>query len=71
MGKNKAMEKLHTLAASAAEERIGLKAAVLADTELGALFTADDLAPLDSPECYVGSAVALVDRTVMSCADRG
>ncbi|MGR0481123.1 MAG: class-II fumarase/aspartase family protein [Candidatus Electronema sp. V4] len=64
VGKNKAMDKLHALAAAAAEQRISLKAAVLADTELGALFTAEELAPLDSPEQYVGSAVELVDRTV-------
>jgi adenylosuccinate lyase len=64
MGKNKAMEKLHKLAASAAEQQSSLKEAVLADSEIGSLFTAEELAPLDSPEQYVGSAVELVDRTV-------
>ena len=64
MGKNMAMEKLHTLAVAASEERISLKEAVLADSDLGALFTAEDLAPLDYPELYAGSAGELVDRTV-------
>ncbi len=64
MGKNKAMEKLHTLATAASEQLSSLKEAVLADSELGPLFTTDELAPLDHPEQYVGSAVELVDRTV-------
>ncbi|MCW5198215.1 hypothetical protein VU06_00520, partial [Desulfobulbus sp. F3] len=64
MGKNKALEKLHKLAAAASEQQTSLKEAVLADTELSLLFTAEELAPLDSPEQYVGSAVELVDRTV-------
>lgn len=64
VGKNKAMEKLHKLAAEASERRISLKDAVLTDSELGPLFTADELAPLDSPEQYVGSAVELVDGQI-------
>ncbi|MGX9726173.1 MAG: class-II fumarase/aspartase family protein [Candidatus Electronema sp. VV] len=64
VGKNKAMDKLHTLAAAAAEQQISLKEAVLADNELGSVFHEEELAPLDSPEQYVGSAVELVDRAV-------
>ena len=64
MGKNKAMEKLHKLAAKASEERISLKQAVLADAEIGPLLHAEELAPLDQPEQYVGSAEELVDRTL-------
>ncbi|CAK8719583.1 Adenylosuccinate lyase [Candidatus Electronema halotolerans] len=64
MGKNKAMDKLHKLAAEAAEQRISLKDAVLADAELGPLFNAEELAPLDQPEQYIGRAEELVDRTV-------
>jgi adenylosuccinate lyase len=64
MGKNKAMEKLHSVAAVAAEQYISLKEAVLADSEIGPIFSAAELVPLDQPERYIGSAVELVDRTV-------
>ncbi|MCI5140015.1 MAG: hypothetical protein D3922_16770, partial [Candidatus Electrothrix sp. AR1] len=64
MGKSKALEKLHGLAASAAESGISLKEGVLADAEIGSLFTAADLAPLDRPEQYLGHAVEIVDRTL-------
>ncbi|XOF32629.1 MAG: adenylosuccinate lyase [Candidatus Electrothrix sp. YB6] len=64
LGKNKALEKLHSLAASAAEKNISLKEMVLADTEIGGLFTPEDLAPLDHPEQYIGHAVEIVDRTI-------
>ena len=64
MGKNDALEKLHNLAASAAESGISLKEEVLADAEIGSLFTAADLAPLDQPEQYLGHAVEIVDRTL-------
>ncbi|MCW5202940.1 MAG: adenylosuccinate lyase family protein [Candidatus Electrothrix communis] len=62
MGKSKALEKLHGLAVSAAESGISLKEGVLADAEIGSLFTAADLAPLDRPEQYIGHAVEIVDR---------
>ena len=64
LGKNKALEKLHSLAASAAEKDSSLKEMVLTDTEIGALFTPEDLAPLDHPEQYIGHAVKIVDRTI-------
>ncbi|MCI5189767.1 MAG: adenylosuccinate lyase [Candidatus Electrothrix sp. AS4_5] len=64
MGKNNALKKLHSLAASAAESGRSLKEHVLADAEIGSLFTATDLAPLDQPEQYIGHAVALVDSTI-------
>lgn len=70
VGKNKAMDKLHKLAAAAAEQQISLKKAVLADNELGSVFNEEELAPLDSPEQYVGSAVELVDRTVEEISRR-
>ena len=64
MGKNKAMDKLHSLAAQAKEGKISLKEAVLADEELGKLFSPEELSPLDKPEQYLGKAVDLVDRMV-------
>ncbi|WP_339136149.1 MAG: adenylosuccinate lyase family protein [Candidatus Electrothrix sp. GW3-4] len=64
MGKNKALEKLHCLADSAAEMGISLKEEVLADAEIGPLFTAEDLAPLDQPEQYIGHAVGIVEKTI-------
>jgi adenylosuccinate lyase len=64
MGKNKAMEKLHRLTAAASAQGTSLKAAVLADHEVGPLFNAEELALLDHPEQYIGSAVELVDKTV-------
>jgi len=70
MGKSKALEKLHGLAASAAESGISLKEGVLADAEIGSLFTAADLAPLDRPEQYIGHAVEIVDRTLADIRSR-
>ncbi len=70
MGKSKALEKLHGLAASAAEGGISLKEGVLADAEIGSLFTAADLAPLDRPEQYIGHAVEIVDRTLADIRSR-
>jgi len=64
LGKNKALEKLHSFAALATEKNSSLKEMVLADTEIGALFTPEDLAPLDHPEQYIGHAVEIVDRTL-------
>ena len=55
------MKKLHKLAATAAEQKSSLKQAVLADSELGPLFTQEELAPLDQPEQYIGRAAELVD----------
>lgn len=63
MGKNKAMEKLHKIAAAASEQRISLKEAVVADSEVGTVFTLEELAPLDQPEQYTGMAEELADRT--------
>lgn len=64
MGKNKAMDKLHSLAAQAKEGKISLKEALLADEELGTVFSLEELIPLDKPEQYLGKAVELVDRMV-------
>jgi adenylosuccinate lyase len=64
MGKNKAMDKLHKLAAAASEQRVSLKEAVLADSEIGTIFTVEELAPLNQPEHYTGKAEELTDRTV-------
>ncbi|MCI5142831.1 MAG: hypothetical protein D3909_14115 [Candidatus Electrothrix sp. ATG1] len=64
MGKNNALKKLHGLAASSTEKGISLKEEVLADPEIGSLFTQDDLAPLDHPEQYIGHAVEIVERAI-------
>ena len=64
MGKNKALEKLHSLAGLATENRTSLKEVVLADQEIGSLFTIEGLAPLDQPEQYVGHAVEIVEKTI-------
>jgi adenylosuccinate lyase/3-carboxy-cis,cis-muconate cycloisomerase len=64
MGKNNALEKLHSLAGLATENRSSLKEVVLADKEIGPLFTAADLALLDQPEQYVGHAVEITERTL-------
>jgi adenylosuccinate lyase len=64
LGKNKALEKLHNLSASAAESNISLKDMVLADSAIGSLFSPEDLAPLDQPERYIGHAVEIVDLTI-------
>lgn len=64
IGKNNALKKLHSLAASAAENGISLKEIVLADKETGPLFTAKELAPLDQPEHYIGQAVEITERTI-------
>ena len=64
MGKNKALEKLHSLTGLATENGSSLKEVVLADEEIGALFTAEALAPLDHPEQYVGHAVEITEKTI-------
>ncbi len=64
MGKNKALEKLHSLAGSAAERNASLKESVLADEEIGGMFSPEELVPLDYPEQYIGHAVEIVERTV-------
>ncbi len=64
LGKNKALEKLHSLAVLATEKNISLKEVVLADSEIGSLFSPEDLDPLDHPEQYIGHAVEIVDRTI-------
>jgi adenylosuccinate lyase len=64
LGKSKSLEKLHNLSAVAAAEGSSLKEAVLADEEIGSLFTRDDLALLDHPEQYTGQAVHIVDLTL-------
>ncbi|MCI5159784.1 MAG: hypothetical protein D3906_15425 [Candidatus Electrothrix sp. AUS1_2] len=58
------MEKLHSLASLAAENDRSLKEVVLADEEIGPLFTEEGLAPLDHPEQYIGHAVEIVDKTI-------
>ncbi|MCI5222018.1 MAG: adenylosuccinate lyase family protein, partial [Candidatus Electrothrix sp. AR4] len=64
LGKNKALKKLHTLAALAADKNISLKEVVLADAEIGLLFSPENLDPLDHPEQYIGHAVEIVDRMI-------
>jgi 3-carboxy-cis,cis-muconate cycloisomerase len=64
LGKTRALAKVKALAALAADQGLTLREAVLADPEIGPLFGAADLAPLDRPELYVGRAVALVDQCV-------
>ena len=64
LGKNKALEKLHNLAGLATEKGISLKEVVLADEEIGSLFTPEGLAPLDQPEQYIGHAVEIVEKTI-------
>ena len=70
MGKNNALEKLHSLAEAAAEDGRSLQEMVLADKEIGPLFTAEELALLDQPEQYVGHAVEIVDRAMADLRSR-
>jgi len=64
MGKNNALEKLHGLAVAATENGCSLKEMVLADKEIGSLFSPDDLTPLDQPEQYIGHALEIVDKAI-------
>jgi adenylosuccinate lyase len=70
LGKNNALKKLHDLAEESAEKSLSLKEMVLADEEIGSLFTREDLAPLDRPEQYIGHAVEIVDRTLADIRSR-
>jgi len=70
LGKTKSLEKLHTLSAAAAAQDTSLKEAVLADAEIGTLFSREDLAPLDHPEHYTGQAVKIVDLTSAEISSR-
>jgi len=70
LGKSKSLEKLHDLSTVARAEGNSLKEAVLADEEIGALFTREDLARLDHPEQYTGQAVYIVDQTLAEIANK-
>ncbi len=70
LGKTKSLEKLHALSAAAAEENTSLKEAVLADAEIGSMFSREDLEPLDHPEDYTGQAIKIVDLTVAEISTR-
>jgi len=70
LGKTKSLEKLHALSAVAAEENTSLKEAVLADADIGSMFSREDLAPLDHPEDYTGQATKIVDLTVAEISTR-
>lgn len=70
LGKTRSLEKLHVLSAAAAEGKTSLKDAVLADKEIGSLFSREDLAPLDHPEDYTGHAVQIVDLSIAEISTR-
>lgn len=64
MGRADAQKKVRELARKASEQGVGLREVVLADTETGRLFTADDLEPLVRPELYTGHALEIVNRVI-------
>ena len=69
MGKMAALEKVHSLAALAGEQPGALAEAVLADSEIGDLFSRDDLALLEHPERYTGQAEEIVARAIQRCEE--
>ncbi|HEB68816.1 MAG TPA: adenylosuccinate lyase family protein [Desulfobulbus sp.] len=70
LGKTKSLEKLHALSSTAASEGDSLKEAVLADAEIGSLFSREELALLDHPEDYTGQAVKIVDLAIAEISSR-
>lgn len=70
LGKTESLEKLHNLSAVAAEEGTSLKEAVLADPDIGSMFSRDDLSPLDHPEQYSGQAAWIVDQSISEITNR-
>jgi len=70
LGKSKSLEKLHSLSTSAAQADESLKEAVLADADIGSLFSREDLDLLDHPEQYTGHAVKIVDQSITEIAAR-
>ncbi len=64
MGKMAALDKVHSLAALAGEKNIPLAEAVLADSDIGGLFSRADLDLLEHPERYTGLAGQIVDQAI-------
>ncbi len=64
LGKVESLNKLHSLSAIAATEGVNLKDAVLADDDIGSLFSREDLSLLDHPERYTGQAVPITDQII-------
>ncbi len=69
MGKMAALEKVHSLADLARERQVSLAEAVLTDSEIGDLFSREDLALLEHPERYVGQAEEIVARAIQRCQE--
>jgi adenylosuccinate lyase len=63
-GKTKSLEKLQELSKKATDTGISLKDAVMDDSEIGSLLTAEELENLDHPEHYVGHALEIVDHAI-------
>jgi adenylosuccinate lyase len=63
-GKTKSLEKLQELSKKATDTGISLKDAVMDDSEIGSLLTAEELENLDDPEHYVGHALEIVDYAI-------
>ncbi len=70
LGKSRALDKLHGLTNVAQTQKISLKEAILEDQELGSMFHAKDLDPLDHPEQYCGLAVEITDQSLVELTNR-
>ena len=66
LGKMRAQERIHSVIQRAAAENLPFKQAVLADPELGPLMDSRALELLDYPEQYIGSALAMIENSLLS-----
>ena len=64
IGKMEAQERLHAIARTAADEKLGIKEIINRDPEISSLLNKDDFEMLDHPERYTGQALELVEESL-------